>query len=77
MSKQSVHIILFVYYINGMCSLNVPVYNTFLDACGFYDLSVIIQNNSIQLNDNSTHAHISLSYYAVKHNPYINRNFSD
>lgn len=66
MSTQSVHIILFFYYVNGMYSLNVPVYNTFIAACGFYDLSVIIQDNinSIQLNDNSTHAHISLLLYS-------------
>lgn len=46
-----------------MYSLNVPVYNIFRDVCGFYDLSVIIQDsiNSINLNDNSTHVLIYLS----------------
>lgn len=54
---------MFVYYTNGMYSLNVPVYNIFRDVCGFYDLSVIIQDsiNSINLNDNSTHVLIYLS----------------
>lgn len=49
--------------ISGRHSLNIPVYNTFLAACAFYDLPNVIQDsiNSVQLSENFMHVLTCLS----------------